>query len=76
MANPLFQALGGNMMPRGGMMGNFAQMMQQFQNFKKSFQGDPRQEVQKLLNSGKMTQDQYNQLQGMAQQFMNILPHN
>ena len=47
MSNPLFNALGGGKMP--GAMGQFQQMMQQFQQFRANFQGDPKQEVQKLL---------------------------
>ena len=49
--NPLFNALGGGQMP--GALGNFQQMMQQFQQFKATFQGDPEQEVRKLIASGK-----------------------
>ena len=40
MPNPLFNALGGNNMP--GPMGQFQQMMQQFQQFRANFQGDPK----------------------------------
>ena len=47
--------------------------MQQFQQFRQNFQGDPKQEVQKLLQSGKMSQKQLNQLQAMAQQFQSFL---
>lgn len=68
MPNPLFNALGGGQMP-----GQFGQMMQQFQQFRQSFQGDPKQEVQRLLQSGKMSQQQLNQLQAMAQQFQTLL---
>ena len=71
--NPLFNALGGGQMP--GALGNFQQMMQQFQQFRANFQGDPKAEVQKLLQSGKMSQNQLNQLQAMAQQFQQFLPH-
>lgn len=71
MPNPLFNALGGGRMP--GPMGQFQQMMQQFQQFRANFQGDPKQEVQKLLQSGKMSQQQLNQLQVMAQQFQGFL---
>lgn len=73
MANPLFQALGGQM---PGPMGQFQRMMQlfqQFQQFKASFQGDPQQEVQKLLQSGKMSQQQLNQLQEMAKQIQSLM---
>lgn len=71
MANPLYNALGGGKMP--GPMGQFGQMMQQFQQFRQSFQGDPKAEVQKLLQSGKMSQQQLNQLQAMAQQFQQFI---
>lgn len=74
MANPLFNALGGGMPKLPGPMGNFAQMMQQFNQFRASFQGDPKAEVEKLLQSGQMSQQQLNQLQAVAQQFMQIMP--
>lgn len=71
MGNPLFDALGGGRMP--GPMGNFQQMMTQFQQFKASFQGDPKVEVEKLLQSGKLNQNQLNQLQAMAKQFRSLM---
>lgn len=71
MPNPLFNVLGGGRMP--GAIGQFQQMMQQFQQFRNNFQGDPKQEVEKLLQSGKMSQQQLNQLQAMAQQFQSFL---
>lgn len=48
-------------------------MIQQFNQFRQSFQGDPRQQVQNLLNSGRMTQEQFNQLSTMAQQFQQFI---
>ena len=69
--NPLFNALGGGQMP--GALGNFQKMMQQFQQFRANFQGDPKKEVEKLLQSGQMSQAQLNQLQAMAQQFQGFL---
>ena len=69
MSNPLFNALGGGM-PRGnGPM----QMIQQFMQFKQNFKGDPKEEVQKMLQSGKISQQQLNQVQQMAGQFQNML---
>ena len=67
MPNPLFQQLGG--MSQNPM----TQMLSEFQKFKQNFRGDPQQEVQKLLNSGKMTQQQYNQLQQMAMQMSQMM---
>ena len=58
-------------------MANFGinpiQLIQQFQQFKQNFRGDPRQQVQDLLNSGKMTQEQLDQCTSMAQSLQNIL---
>lgn len=65
MANPFFGALGGG--------NGFMQMMQQFQQFKANFQGDPKAEVEKLLQSGKLSQAQLNQLQQMAKQFQSLM---
>ena len=50
----------------------FQQMINQFNNFKNSFQGNPQQIVQQLLQSGKMSQAEYNQLSQMALQFKNL----
>lgn len=71
MSNPLFQALGGGQM--AWQMVGFAQMMQQFRQFKANFQGDPKAEVEKLMQSGKLTQQQLNQLQQMAKQFQSLM---
>jgi hypothetical protein len=67
MSNPLFQALGGGVNPQ------FQQLVQRFQQFKSTFQGDPQQEVQKMLQSGKITQQQLNQAQSFAQQFQALM---
>jgi hypothetical protein len=68
MANPLMGLLGGQ-----NQQNNPFQLIQQFQQFKRNFKGDPRQQVQDLLNSGKMTQEQLDQCTTMAQQLQNIL---
>ncbi len=70
MANDLFRQFGQGMQQND--MG-FGRMMQAFQNFRASFQGDPQQKVQELLNSGQMSQQQYNQLQDMARRFRGFL---
>lgn len=69
MSSPIFQAIGGN---AGGMGGPLV-MVQQFIQFANGFKGDPKQKVQELLNSGQMTQEQYNALQGPATQFQQLL---
>ena len=54
-------------------LGNFGQLVQKFQQFKTSFQGDPKAEVEKMLQSGALTQEQLNRAQAMARQFQNLL---
>ena len=71
MANPFLQALGGGQMP--GPLDQFQRMVQQLNQFRASFQGDPKAEVEKLLQSGKMSQQQLNQLQAMAKQIQGFL---
>ena len=59
-----------------GMMQNMNTMgglMQRFQQFQQMFKGDPRQQVQQLLNSGRVSQSQYNQAVQMAQQLQQML---
>ena len=65
MSNPLFGMMQG--------MAGGNPIMQQFQQFRQMFRGDPRQQVQQLLNSGKVNQQQYNQAVQMAQQFQRML---
>ena len=71
MANPFLQALGGGQMP--GPMGQFQRMIQQLNQFRSTFQGDPKAEVEKLLQSGKMSQQQLNKLQAMAKQIQSLI---
>ena len=66
--NRLFNALGGGM-PQNPM----ANMMRQLEQFRQNFSGDPKQTVQQLLNSGRMTQAQYNQLSSAATQIQRML---
>ena len=54
-------------------MANNNPLVQQFQKFKASFTGNPRQQVQSLLNSGKITQEQYNKAVQMASQLKGLL---
>ena len=65
--NPLFNALGGAMPAADG---GFGGMLDQLSRFMQTFQGDPQQEVQRLLATGQMTQEQYNQLAQRASQIM------
>lgn len=68
--NPFYNPPQGN---NFGAFGNMMNMMQQFNQFRQNFQGDPKQKVNELLQSGRMTQDQFNQLSQMAQQFQQFI---
>lgn len=48
-------------------------MIQQFMQFKQNFSGNPKEEVMKLLQSGRMNQQQLNQLQSAASSFQQML---
>lgn len=67
MSNPLFNMFGNSQ------FGNMQNMVSQFNQFKKTFKGDPRQQVQELLNSGKVSQAQYDQAVQMANALKNML---
>ena len=55
------------------MMGNPMQMiMQRFNQFRQTFQGDPQQQVQQMLNSRRISQEQYNQAVQTANQIMRM----
>lgn len=44
------------------------QLAQQAREFQKQFNGNPRQEVERLLQTGQMSQSQFNQYSQIAQQ--------
>ena len=64
MSNPLFSALGGQQ------MNPMAQLVTDAKRMKQTFTGNPKAEVQKLLNSGAMTQEQFNQYAQIANQLI------
>ena len=68
MANQLFNMLGGQQS-----VNPMTNLVNQLNQFRQSFSGDPKQQVQQLLNSGRMSQSQYNQLSQMATQIQNML---
>lgn len=66
MANPLFNTFGND--------NQFGSLIQQAQEFKKQFSNiNPRSEVERLLNSGQMSQAQFNQYSQIAQQVAQIM---
>jgi hypothetical protein len=62
MSNPIYNSIGANQN-----LGNLAQRIQQL---KKTFSGDPMQQVQRMLNTGQVTQEQYNRAVQQAQELM------
>lgn len=62
--NPLFHQLNNS-------QGN--DIVSRFNQFRQSFKGDPQQQVQQLLNSGKVSQEQYNAAVQKAQQLSRLL---
>jgi cobalamin biosynthesis Co2+ chelatase CbiK len=69
MANPLFNSLGsGN---------QFENLIKQAQEFKKQFANiNPREEVEKLLNSGVMSQSEFNKYSQIVQQMAQMMGKN
>ena len=68
MANPLYNVFGGN-----APINPIAQLVKDARAFKKSFTGNPKDEVQRLLNSGQMSQQQFNQFSQIAQQVVQVM---
>lgn len=65
MSNPIYNALGNTP--------NNNNIMQQFLNFKKQMNGkNPQEEINNLLRSGKISQEQLNQVQQMAMQMQGL----
>jgi predicted amidophosphoribosyltransferase len=69
MANNLFNSMRQQYNP-------MEQLAQQAREFKKQFTGNPRQEVEMLLRSGKMSQAQFNQYSQIAQQVAQMMGNN
>lgn len=67
MSNSLFNDFNQNPMSQ---MGNF---INQFNQFRSTFSGNPEAQVKQMLQSGKMSQEQFQQLSQMANQIMPLL---
>jgi hypothetical protein len=69
MANPLFNTFGNN--------NQFGILIKQAQDFKRQFANiNPRAEVEQLLNSGQMSQQQFNEYSQIAQQVAQMMGRN
>ena len=66
MSNSLFDQFGRQNNP-------LEQLAQQAREFQKQFKGSPRQEVERLLQTGAMSQSQFNQYSQIAQQVVQFM---
>lgn len=62
--NPLYNEMRTNTVPD-----NF---LSKFQQFRQNFKGNPQEQVQQMLNSGRVSQADYNRAVQMAQQFQKM----
>ena len=69
MSNSLFNQFGRQNNP-------FEQLAQQARNFRKQFTGNPRQEVERLLRTGQMSQSDFNRYSQIAQQVAQFMGDN
>ena len=66
MSNSLFDQFGRQNNP-------LEQLAQQAKDFRRQFSGNPRQEVERLLQTGAMSQSQFNQYSQIAQQVVQMM---
>ncbi len=56
-----------------GPTNNMANLLSQFNQFRSTFSGNPEQQVKQLLQSGRMSQEQFNQFAQTANQLRQLL---
>lgn len=66
MSNPLYNNFGNQSNP-------MADLIRQARDFKKQFNVNPRQEVERLLQTGQMSQSDFNRLSQIAQQVVQAM---
>ena len=69
MSNPIFNQFGNNPINDGGI----SQLIQEARNFKQNFKGNPREEVEKLMKSGQMSQADFNRLSQIANSIVGMM---
>lgn len=65
--NPLFRLL------NQGQSGMGNDIVSRFNQFRQTFTGNPQEQIQQMLNSGRVSQDQYNRAVQQAQQLAKML---
>lgn len=63
--NPLYNEMGNN-----NVQNNF---MSRFNQFRQNFKGNPQEQVQQMLNSGKVSQADYNRAVQLANQLQQMM---
>lgn len=66
MPNPIYNSM-------ANQNNQFMQIVQEAQKLKNTFKGNPREEVQRLLNSGELSQADFNRYSQIAQQVMQMM---
>lgn len=66
MANPLYNNFGNQSNP-------MVDIIRQARDFRKQFSGNPRQEVERLLQTGAMSQQDFNRFSQIAQQVVQAM---
>lgn len=70
MAHDLFKQFGNQPTPNDG---GFSQLVAEVRRMQQTFRGNPQEEVQRLLQSGQMTQEQFNRYAQMANQIVPMI---
>ena len=69
MANPLYNTMANQSNP-------MTDLVRQAREFRKQFNGNPRQEVERLLQTGQMSQSDFNRFSQIAQQVVQAMGEN
>ena len=59
--------------PTPNPLGQMSNLINQFNNFRSTFMGNPETQVKQLLQSGRMSQEQFQQLAQMANQLQRFV---
>lgn len=79
--NPLYNIFGRNnpniqngayRISSGEAENGFMNLIQKFNQFRSTFQGDPKAQVENLIASGQMSQEQFNHLSNLAAQMRGL----
>lgn len=65
MSNPLYNSIGATQ--------NLGALTQRINQLKRTFSGNPMDQIQRMMNSGQVTQEQYNRAVQQAQEIMRAM---